>query len=122
MSQIQKKFIADNAIDGTKVRLLNNETFRARNNAGSGDVDFFKLTTADVLEFLKQPRAGTGVPLPSASCLYAIIQLYNAVLEIPTSLDNSGIVGPPGCNNFATIFPFSSVEYNFAIQCLHTPS
>lgn len=80
MSQIQKKFIADNSVDGAKIRLLNNQTFRARNNADDGDVDLFKLTTADVFEFLKQPRAGTGVPLPSASKDYVTVEYINDIV------------------------------------------
>ena len=47
MSQISKKFIADDSIDGTKIKLLNNVPMKARNAADSADVDILSLTTSD---------------------------------------------------------------------------
>jgi hypothetical protein len=36
-----------NAVTGAKIRLANNEELRARNNAGSADINILKVTTAD---------------------------------------------------------------------------
>lgn len=48
--QVEKKFISPNAVDGSKIRLSNNETLRARNAANSGDIDLLKLTAADKVQ------------------------------------------------------------------------
>lgn len=81
MSQLQKKFIADNAVDGSKIRLLNNETLRARNAAGSGDIDILKVLADDTLEFLTQPRAATALATPSNAKDYVTVEyITNVVL------------------------------------------
>lgn len=81
MTQQITKFIQDNAVSGAKMRLGNNETFRARNFAGSADVDLFKLNVSDELEFLKQPTAGSALPMPSTSKDYVTVEyIQNYVL------------------------------------------
>ena len=47
MAQIKKKFITADAVDGSKIRLDNDQSLRARNNAGSADVQLIKLDTSD---------------------------------------------------------------------------
>jgi len=47
MSQISKKFIENNAVDGTKIRLLNEQTLRARNSANTADIDILKVNASD---------------------------------------------------------------------------
>lgn len=54
MSQICTKFIQDNAVNGAKIRLRNDEILRARNAADTADIDILKVTTADVLAFLRE--------------------------------------------------------------------
>lgn len=81
MSQIQKKFIADNAIDGSKIRLKNNETLRARNAAGTGDIDILKVASDDSLEFQQQPRAGSALAVPSSPKDYATIEYIQNVIQ-----------------------------------------
>lgn len=80
MSQIVKKFIADNAVDGAKIRLLNNQTLRARNAAGTGDIDVLKVTTGDVLEFQQLPQAAASLPIPSALKEFATIEYIQNVI------------------------------------------
>lgn len=63
MAQIRKGFIADNAIDGTKLKLLNNEAVRAANADGS-DAELMKLDSSNVLQFLKLPQVSAD---PSAA-------------------------------------------------------
>lgn len=55
MSKQSKQGIANDAVDGDKIRLLNNQSIRARNFAGSADVDVLKLNASDEPEFLTMP-------------------------------------------------------------------
>jgi hypothetical protein len=48
--QISTKFIQDNSVTGPKIRLANSSFLRARNNAGSGDINMFKVNTSDNIE------------------------------------------------------------------------
>jgi len=61
MSQIQKKFIKDQAIDEAKILLLNDGALKARNAADSADVSLLKLDASDVLKMLKRPRLDASV-------------------------------------------------------------
>lgn len=47
MALIQGKFIANNAIDASKIKLLNDQALRSRNAADNADVDLIKLDTSD---------------------------------------------------------------------------
>lgn len=58
MSQIKKKFIQNNAIDGTKVLFLNNESFRVKDSSGN-DVDLFKLTAGNVFQMMAMPQTSS---------------------------------------------------------------
>lgn len=46
MSQIKKKFIENNAIDGSKIQLLNGQTLRAKDNSGE-DRDLFYFSSSN---------------------------------------------------------------------------
>lgn len=59
MTQVKKKFILNDAVDGAKVRYLNDQTFRA-NDAGGNAVDLFKLDGSDVFQLLSLPRVSSG--------------------------------------------------------------
>lgn len=54
-SQIKKKFIESNAIDGSKLLLSSNETVRSKKADGSV-ADLFKLDVSDKLMFLVSPK------------------------------------------------------------------
>lgn len=58
MAQIRKGFIAANAIDGTKLKLLNNDAIRAANADGT-DAELMKLDSSNVLQFLKMPQVSS---------------------------------------------------------------
>lgn len=58
MAQIKKKFLASNAVDGTKVQYSNNESFRAKSSSGV-DVELFKLDNSNLFQFLQMPRVGS---------------------------------------------------------------
>jgi hypothetical protein len=54
-SQIKRKFILDNAVDGTKIQLENDQALRIKKQGGL-DQDIFKLDTSDELQFQIEPR------------------------------------------------------------------
>lgn len=56
MSQIKKKFVGSNQIDGSKIRLANNENLKARNAADSADVSLLKVNASDRIEFASLPQ------------------------------------------------------------------
>ena len=74
MSQIQRKFIADNAVSGSKIRLDNNDILRARNAANTGDISILKVTSADKVEFQNLPEALSTLPIPSAPKQFATVE------------------------------------------------
>ena len=55
-NQIKKKFIEANAIDGTKLRLSNAEALRARNAAGSADIDVLQVDSSDAIIMASAPK------------------------------------------------------------------
>ncbi len=56
MSLLKAKFIPADLIDGSKIKLNNAETLRARNFANSADIALFSLTASDKLVFNIQPE------------------------------------------------------------------
>lgn len=60
MAQLKRKFLLDNAVNGAKLRLDNNDLLRARNAADSADVGILKLTTANAIEFQSLPTVLGG--------------------------------------------------------------
>jgi hypothetical protein len=81
MSQIQRKFIQDNAVSGAKLRLDNNEMLRFRNAANTADVNVAKGTSADKFEFQLIPEMSTVLPVPSALKQVATVEyVQNYVL------------------------------------------
>lgn len=53
--QIKKKFVKDDAVDGAKVRLLNNQALRAENSDGAV-LELLKVSSANELELLQLPK------------------------------------------------------------------
>lgn len=58
MSRLSKKFIRPDAVDGTKIKLSNDEALRAANAEGNGVVSFLKVNSNDKPEFLILPVLG----------------------------------------------------------------
>jgi hypothetical protein len=56
MSQLKKKFIENNAVDETKIRLSNNANLKARNAADSADINIAKVNASDRIEFASVPQ------------------------------------------------------------------
>jgi len=59
MSQTAKKWIKADAVDGTKIRLNNNENLRGRNAGDTVDLNIGKVNSSDVWEFGIEPNWGT---------------------------------------------------------------
>lgn len=81
MSQLQKKFIANNAIDGTKIHLSNNESIRARNSADTSDIDVLKITTSDALVVGVLPEVNSVLPVPSLPKQLATIEYVSDAIS-----------------------------------------
>lgn len=50
MSQLIKKFIGNDQVDGTKIHLDNNQAIRARNAADSADINILKLDASNIVQ------------------------------------------------------------------------
>lgn len=74
MTQLLTKFIAPNAVDGSKLRLANNETLRSRNAANSADVNIIKLTASDIPEFQVLPTVNAALAIPTSGKQLATIE------------------------------------------------
>lgn len=77
MTQIKKKFIENNAVDGTKILLNNNEYLRARNQANNADVDIARVNGSDELEFKKVPYVDATAAQPSAPKHLVTVEYIN---------------------------------------------
>lgn len=55
MSRLAKKFLRPDSVDGSKIKLSNDEALRASNAAGNGSVSFLKVNSSDKPEFLILP-------------------------------------------------------------------
>lgn len=62
MSQIIKKFIGNDQVDGDKIRLDNDQSIRARNAADSADVEILKLSGTDKVDFNANTLTNIGAP------------------------------------------------------------
>lgn len=63
MARMFKKFIRPDAIDGSKIKLLNNEALRASAADGSAVIEILKVNASDVPEFLTLPIASVDPTL-----------------------------------------------------------
>src|SRR5271165_6941551 len=66
MAQIITKFIANNAVDDTKIRLPSGNFLRARNQANTGDLSILKTNGSDRIEFGSIPQYPASLPSPTA--------------------------------------------------------
>lgn len=81
MSQIIRKFIQDNAVNGVKIRLENNEMFRGRNAAGNGEVNILKVNLFDKPEFQTLPEVANFLPIPSSIKQLATVEYINNYIQ-----------------------------------------
>lgn len=59
MAQINGKFVQDDSINGSKVKLNNAQALRARNAADSADIDVLLVNASDELIFASLPKVGS---------------------------------------------------------------
>jgi len=57
MAQLKRKFIENNAVNGSKIRLDNNEVLKGRNAADDADISILKVNASDKVEFSSVPQA-----------------------------------------------------------------
>lgn len=62
MSVLKKKFIGADQVDGSKIKLDNNQYLRARNQVNDGDVNILKVDASDKIVFASLPQA-SGSPV-----------------------------------------------------------
>jgi hypothetical protein len=71
MAQIQKKFIATNAVDETKIRLSNTGSLKARNAANSADVNILQVDATDKIVFASVPQVPGDASSPNDLVRYS---------------------------------------------------
>lgn len=74
MAQLQKKFLGNNQVDETKIRLNNDSYLRARNAANSGDINTLKVNSSDRIEFASVPQVGADAVAANDLVRYSQIQ------------------------------------------------
>lgn len=78
MATLKKKFLGQNQVDETKIRLSNTGALKARNAADSADVDIIRVNASDVIEFPSVPQV---VGTPSASGDVATVGYVQSIME-----------------------------------------
>lgn len=103
MAQIKKKFITADAVDGSKIRLDNAESLRARNAANSADVNILSVDASDKIVFASVPQvasdASAGNDLVRYSQLAGIIEGIKpkqAVVVASTADIDLSVAADPG--------------------------
>lgn len=82
MSQLIKKFIGDDQVDGSKFRGLIGQYLRWRNSANSSDVNVLRVRSGDdVVEFATLPEADPALPVPSSPKQFATIEYIENVVS-----------------------------------------
>jgi hypothetical protein len=100
MSQISTKALADDSVNDLKIKLRSNQPLRARNNAGSADVNLLKLNSSDILEFSLLPQySGSSV----ATQGYVTTALGSYVLSSLIGA-NSGVCPLDGTGKVASTY------------------
>lgn len=80
MSQLQRKFIENDAVNGSKILLDNNETLRAL-SAGGAAVDLLKYTADGIFELQRIPQAAAALAIPTLPKQFATIEYIQNYLE-----------------------------------------
>lgn len=89
MTQLTKKFIAVDAVDGSKLKLLNSQMLRGRNVANTADVNILQVNTADKTEFQTVPVMLSSAPIPSALKDLATVEYVQNIVSSKGDPKNS---------------------------------
>lgn len=117
MSRITKEWIADNAVDASKIKFANNEALKARNFADSADIELIKLNASDKIEFPSLPVVG-GVDVALTSdipVLPATFELqgnWNASTNTPTLVDSTNSTGDTNPLYIVNVAGTTSIDGN----------
>lgn len=101
MTQIKKRGLENNSVDGTKIKLSNAEALRARNFANSADLSLLKANTNDLAEFGVKPQSPFTPSLANDLATVAWVQSYADGLRdlkdavVVTSTDNVDLSAMP---------------------------
>jgi hypothetical protein len=78
MTQITTRVIADDAVNDAKIKLRNNQSIRARNNANTADVSLLKVNASDFAEFGVKPQSSFTPSGSNDLVNYSTLQSYVA--------------------------------------------
>lgn len=74
MTATTTRFIEDNAVIGSKIRLKNGDILRSRNFLDTADISILMIDTNNYLKFLTQPKADDALALPAAAKDYVTVE------------------------------------------------
>lgn len=125
MSRLSKKFLRPDSVDGSKIKLLNDESLRAMNAAGNGAVSFLKVNSGDQPEFLilpivpSDPTSGSQVSRKSYVDTKAATEAASALSSAQSYTDSaiSALVNgaPELLNTLAELAAALGSDENFAV-------
>ena len=85
MSRLKGKFLEDNSVDGSKIRLLSGQALRSRNAGDTADIDLLRAGATDILEILRETSMEgnkiTNLADPSAPQDAVNLQTLEAYIE-----------------------------------------
>lgn len=74
MTQITKKFIGNDQVDDTKIKLSNNAALRARNAANTADLSLLKANASDAPQFDLLPVVNAALAIPNSAKQLATVE------------------------------------------------
>jgi hypothetical protein len=89
MSQIQTKFIANDAVTDTKIKLANNAAIRSRNAANTADVALIKLSATDKPQFDTLPEVNAALAIPSSNKQLATVEYVQNIVAAKGDVKDS---------------------------------
>lgn len=124
MALIQKRGLASNSVDGSKIQISNNEWLRFRNEANLADLNFVKLNTSDEFELAYLPKFETTQVATEEYVDNAVAQLSSAFVyegawdadtNTPTLVDGVGKTGSLYRVSVAGTVDFGSGNITFEV-------
>lgn len=96
MARIKRKFIEDDAINGQKIKLDNDQFLRARNAADTADVNILKVNSSDEIVFSSTPKIGSNqiATLNDIPTTFRLQGNWNASTNTPTLTSSVNPIAP----------------------------
>lgn len=96
--------IAANGVNGSNIRLNNNQELRARNAAGSADVNLLKLNTSNILQILLAMTMDSTLGVTGATTLSSTLDVTgNTVLSALLRLTSTETLTGSGAISVSTV-------------------